>query len=86
MVLTGICVGGPYNTIRTVIIMDLGHVINEKEAISKVSSLIEGVASFFSAFSMLIVPLFPFQFTLYIFALECFLSAIVLFPLFLEET
>ena len=30
MIFTGICIGGPYNTIATVITMDLGHVINEK--------------------------------------------------------
>lgn len=40
MFLIGICAGGPYNVIATVITIDLGTKINNKEGITKISSLI----------------------------------------------
>ena len=43
--LTGFFISGPYNLIGTVIAIDIGSQLKEKEAVSKVSSLLEGTAA-----------------------------------------
>jgi hypothetical protein len=56
MFLIGFCIGGPYNIIGTLIAIDIGQNLKSKNSITKVSSLIEGSASFFTALSMVIIP------------------------------
>lgn len=60
MFLIGNCIGGPYNIIGTVIAIDIGNNIKEKGSVTKVSSLIEGSAAFFTAISMIFIPRIPF--------------------------
>jgi sugar phosphate permease len=49
MLLIGISIIGPYNMIGTVITMDIGQNMNGKDSVAKISSLIEGMASFITA-------------------------------------
>ena len=84
MFLIGNCIGGPYNIIGTVIAIDIGAQIQEKGSVTKVSSLIEGSAAFFTALSMIIIPRIPFETIFYLFAVECILATIALIPVFLQ--
>jgi len=47
--------------------------------------LIEGSAAFFTAISMIVIPYFSFDVIFYLFAVECILAGLVLFPLFLRD-
>lgn len=85
MFLIGNCIGGPYNIIGTVIAIDIGNNIKQKGSVTKVSSLIEGSAAFFTAISMIFIPRIPFQLIFYLFAAECIMATLALLPLFLQE-
>jgi MFS family permease len=85
MFLIGNCIGGPYNIIGTVIAIDIGNNIKEKGSITKVSSLIEGSAAFFTAISMIFIPRIPFEFIFYLFSAECIIATLALTPLFWKE-
>ncbi len=78
------CIGGPYNIIRTAIAIDIGAQIQEKGSVTKVSSLIEGSAAFFTALPMINIPKIPFETIFYLFAIEYILATIVLVPVFLQ--
>jgi len=84
LLVLGICIGGPYGIMGTVIAMDIGKVIQEKGSTTKISSLIEGSAAFFTALEMVFIPYIPFNSIFYLFSLECIIAAIILFPLFME--
>lgn len=85
MFLIGNCIGGPYNIIGTVIAIDIGNNIKEKGSVTKVSSLIEGSAAFFTAISMIFIPRIPFELIFYLFSAECIIATLALVPLFFQE-
>ena len=84
MFLIGFCIGGPYNIIGTLIAIDIGQNLKSKNSISKVSSLIEGSASLFTALSMIIIPYIDYDSIFYLFSSECIIATFVLMPLFLQ--
>jgi sugar phosphate permease len=85
MFLIGNCIGGPYNIIGTVIAIDIGNNIKEKGSVTKVSSLIEGSAAFFTAISMIFIPRIPFETIFYLFSAECIIATLALAPVFIQE-
>ena len=57
--LVGFFISGPYNLIGTLIAIDIGNNIKSKSSVTKVSSLIEGFAAFFTSIEMIIIPHIP---------------------------
>ena len=81
----GITLIGPYNIMSTVITLDLSKSIKEKNSITKISSLIEGISVFVSAGFMIVIPHIPFHLLFYVFASECLIAVIILWSPFYEE-
>jgi hypothetical protein len=53
--------------------------------VTKVSSLIEGSAAFFTAISMVFIPRIPFELIFYLFSAECIIATLALMPVFIQE-
>ena len=83
--MVGAFVSGPYKLIGTVITIDIGNQIQEKGAVTKVSSLIEGSAAVCAMVEMIVIPYLETNVVFYVFTGEMLVATLLMLPMFVEE-
>lgn len=86
--LIGFCLVGCYNLLSAAISIDLAEhpmLRGNNNAITAVSTLIEGVGSMAAAIFQFVIPIFGTRHLFYLFTFMCALSGILLFPMFITD-
>lgn len=86
-ILTGLLAGGPYNNLNAVIPVDIGVFFGntECEAVSLVSSLMEGFGTFMAGFTLLIIATLEVSEILLVISLYFVVAALALLPIAFQE-